>query len=130
MEIDRKPDARGVFEDVVVVRDRRLRIAREEIHLHAGDAEILDLLRTPRAASRASSMRSRGVSGVVFHSPAELYQTRIFTFFGRAVFDQLLQSVVADLPVPGRIHQRVLPAHLGGVVDEPLLHLDDGVVVA
>ena len=30
-----------------------------------------------------SYMRSRGVSGVVFHSPAELYQMRIFTFFGR-----------------------------------------------
>ena len=75
-------------------------------------------------------MRSRGVSGVVFHSPAELYQMRIFTFFGRAVLDQFFQAVVTDLPVPGRIDERVLPAHLGGVVDEALLHLDHGLVVA
>ena len=128
-EIDRESDARAVFEDVVIVGNRRLRIAREEIHLHAGDAEILDLLhlRAPnRRVVHAVARRQRcGIPLARRVVPDEdLHVLRA------PVLDELLQPVVTDLPVPGRIHERVLPAHLGGVVDEALLHFHDGVVVA
>ena len=129
MEVHHEAVGRGVIENIEVVADHRLPVAAEEVDFQSGHphrfqpVEFLHAaLVREQAVARRLRRRVPAARRVVPEQDRDIVAPRIV--------DQLLDLVIANLRVPERIDQTVVPAHVGRVVDELLLHFVGRVAIA
>nr|GEU28270.1 hypothetical protein [Tanacetum cinerariifolium] len=129
VEVYQQAGSCSVVQDVHVIRHHGLRVAIEKVDFHALDAQVADALELRRALR----VREQLVLGRVFRAvprPRRVIPEDQAHVLFRAVGRQLADLVVADAGIPVDVDQRVIPVHIGRVIDEGLLHVvDDGIVL-
>ncbi len=116
VEVDEQPVLGGVAEDVEVEADAVLLVAMEEVHLDAGDAPFGQLGHLGPPRLRVVHAIARRLGHVVVRAAGVVPEEDPDAAAG-GVLDQLGDRSGRHLRPVG-IHQRVLPAELGGEIDE------------